>query len=141
MRWKIPYIDFKRQYQKQEKSHLKNFKQIMQKGDFVLRGEVEKFEKNVAKYLGVKYVVSVNSCTDAILLTLGSLGFLLPPRLQFMLIAPSGAVKIDVFPLYLHMFIYIAPAGAIKTFVFPLFPWILWNICHWSRQVTVEALI
>jgi len=47
----------------------------MKKGDFVLRGEVDKFEKNVAKYLGVKYVVSVNSCTDAILLTLGALGF------------------------------------------------------------------
>ena len=75
MKWKIPYIDFKRQYKKQEKSHLKNFKQIMTKGDFVLRGEVEEFEKKVAKYLGVKYVVSVNSCTDAILLTLGSLGF------------------------------------------------------------------
>ena len=73
MNWKIPYIDFKRQYEKQEISH-KNFKQIMKKGDFVLR-EVEKFEKNVAKYLGVKYVISVNSCTDAILLTLGSLGF------------------------------------------------------------------
>ena len=75
MKWKIPYIDFKRQYKKQENSHLKNFKQIMMKGDFVLRGEVEEFEKKVAKYLGVKYVVSVNSCTDAILLTLGSLGF------------------------------------------------------------------
>ena len=75
MNWKIPYIDFKRQYEKQEISHIKNFKQIMKKGDFVLRGEVEKFEKNVAKYLGVKYVISVNSCTDAILLTLGSLGF------------------------------------------------------------------
>ena len=46
----------------------------MNRGDFVLRGEVENL-KTVSKYLGVKYVVSVNSCTDAILLTLGSLGF------------------------------------------------------------------
>ena len=74
MRWKIPYIDFGRQYKKQAGAHLKNFKKIMQNGDFVLREEVEKFEKSVAKYLGVKYVVSVNSCTDALLLTLGSLG-------------------------------------------------------------------
>ena len=75
MKWKVPYIDFGRQFKKQEKLHLNKFKDIMNKGDFVLRGEVEKFEKTVAKYLGVKYVVSVNSCTDAILLTLGSLGF------------------------------------------------------------------
>jgi dTDP-4-amino-4,6-dideoxygalactose transaminase len=74
MKWKIPYIDFGRQYKKQAGAHLKNFKKIMQNGDFVLREEVEKFEKSVAKYLGVKYVVSVNSCTDALLLTLGSLG-------------------------------------------------------------------
>lgn len=74
MKWKIPYIDFGRQYKKQASAHIKNFKKIMQNGDFVLREEVEKFEKSVAKYLGVKYVISVNSCTDALLLTLGSLG-------------------------------------------------------------------
>ena len=74
MKWKIPYIDFGRQYKKQAGTHLKNFKKIMQNGDFVLREEVEKFENSVSKYLGVKYVVSVNSCTDALLLTLGSLG-------------------------------------------------------------------
>ena len=75
MKWKVPYINFGRQFKKQEKLHLNKFKDIMNRGDFVLRGEVEKFEKTVSKYLGVKYVVSVNSCTDAILLTLGSLGF------------------------------------------------------------------
>jgi len=74
MTWKIPYFDFGRQYKKQAGIHLKNFKKIMQNGDFILRDEVKKFEKSVAKYLSVKYVVSVNSCTDALLLTLGSLG-------------------------------------------------------------------
>tara|TARA_B100000767_G_C19731499_1_gene521900 strand:- start:117 stop:1250 length:1134 start_codon:yes stop_codon:yes gene_type:complete len=73
MHWKVPYIDFGRQYKRQENSHLKNFKNIMLNGDFVLREEVTKFEKKIAKYLNVKYVVTVNSCTDALLLTLGSL--------------------------------------------------------------------
>ena len=74
MNWKIPYIDFGRQYQKQKTEHLNNFNKIMYKGDFILRDEVELFEKNVANYLKVKYVISVNSCTDALLLALGSLG-------------------------------------------------------------------
>jgi len=74
MKWKIPYIDFGRQYNSQKSIHLKNFNSIMLSGDFVLRSEVEKFEKNVSKILNIKYVVSVNSCTDAILLSLGSLG-------------------------------------------------------------------
>ena len=74
MKWKVPYIDFGRQYKKQETLHLSNFKKIMLSGDFVLRDQVLTFEKNVSKILGVKYVISVNSCTDAILLSLGSLG-------------------------------------------------------------------
>ena len=73
MKWKIPYIDFGRQYKKQEKLHLANFKKIMLIGDFVLRDEVIKFEKKISKLLNTKYVVSVNSCTDALLLGLFSL--------------------------------------------------------------------
>ena len=45
MNWKIPYIDFGRQYQKQKTEHLNNFNKIMYKGDFILRDEVELFEK------------------------------------------------------------------------------------------------
>jgi dTDP-4-amino-4,6-dideoxygalactose transaminase len=75
MKWKIPYIDFGRQYKKQEKLHLANFKKIMLSGDFVLRDEVLKFEKKISSLIGSKYVVSVNSCTDALLLALASKGF------------------------------------------------------------------
>ena len=45
MKWKIPYIDFGRQYINQKNLHLANFKKIMLSGDFVLRDEVLKFEK------------------------------------------------------------------------------------------------
>ena len=51
MKWKIPYIDFGRQYKIQEKLHLDNFKKIMLNGDFVLRDEVLKFEKKISKLL------------------------------------------------------------------------------------------
>ena len=74
MKWKIPYIDFGRQYNKQKNFHLSNFKRIMTKGDFVLRDEVLKFEKKISELLKIKYVVSVNSCTDALLLALTSIG-------------------------------------------------------------------
>ena len=74
MRWKIPYIDFGRQYNKQKNLHLSNFKKIMTNGDFVLRDEVLKFEKKISELLKIKYVVSVNSCTDALLLALTCAG-------------------------------------------------------------------
>ena len=74
MKWKIPYIDFGRHNNKQKNFHLSNFKRIMTKGDFVLRDEVLKFEKKISELLKIKYVVSVNSCTDALLLALTSIG-------------------------------------------------------------------
>ena len=75
MKWKIPYIDFGRQYINQKNLHLANFKKIMLSGDFVLRDEVLKFEKKISSLLKTDYVVSVNSCTDALLLTLAAMGF------------------------------------------------------------------
>jgi len=46
-----------------------------ERGDFILRDEVNKFEKTLADYIGVKYAVSVNSGSDAIRLGLQALGF------------------------------------------------------------------
>ena len=74
MHWKIPYIHFARQFKKQQKEYIREFKKVMIKGDFVLRNDVTKFEKKISNFLKVKYVVSVNSCTDALLFSLGSLG-------------------------------------------------------------------
>ena len=74
MNWKIPYIDFGRQFKKLQKEHIREFKKLMTKGDLVLRNDVTKFEKKISNFLKVKYVVSVNSCTDALLFSLGSLG-------------------------------------------------------------------
>ena len=74
MKWKIPYIGFNRQFENLKEGYIREFKKVMKKGDFVLRNDVRKFEKNMSKFLKAKYVVSVNSCSDALLLSLGSLG-------------------------------------------------------------------
>jgi len=70
----IPFIDLKRKYKfhKNEINHAIN--SVLTRGWFILGPEVQKFEKNFAKYLGVKYVVGVNSGTDAIFLALKALG-------------------------------------------------------------------
>lgn len=43
---------------------------VLEAGDLILRGDVEKFEKDFAKYIGSKYAVALNSCTDALYLAL-----------------------------------------------------------------------
>ena len=46
----------------------------MHTGDFTLGKELEIFEKNFARLIGTKYAVGVNSGTDAIKLSLKTLG-------------------------------------------------------------------
>lgn len=47
---------------------------VLESGWYILGREVEKFEKNFAAYLGVKFAVGVNSGTDALELAMRSLG-------------------------------------------------------------------
>lgn len=47
---------------------------VNERGDLILREDVEKFEENLAKFTGKKYAVSLNSGTDALYLSLWALG-------------------------------------------------------------------
>ena len=70
---KIPFVDLKRQYKKQEKDINKEIKKITDDQLFILGKEGEKFEKNFAKYIGTKYAIGVNSGSDALFLALKAL--------------------------------------------------------------------
>jgi len=73
MNWIVPYVDFKKQFNISKKKYIDDFTQVMSKGNFTLREDVKIFEKRLAKFLKVKYVIGVNSGTDALFLSLGSL--------------------------------------------------------------------
>lgn len=47
---------------------------VLSAGDLVLRKDLEVFEENLAKFVGKKYAVGVNSGTDALYLSLWALG-------------------------------------------------------------------
>lgn len=47
---------------------------VLLAGDLILRNDVEKFERNLANYVGKKYAVGLNSGTDALYLSLWALG-------------------------------------------------------------------
>lgn len=71
---KIPILDLKRQYQSIEKEIDEAIKRVLRSGQFILGPEVEAFEKEVAQYIGVKHAIGVASGTDALLISLKSLG-------------------------------------------------------------------
>jgi dTDP-4-amino-4,6-dideoxygalactose transaminase len=59
---------------KHEKEIRKAISRVIDSGNYILGSEVEKFERNLSTYLGNKYSVGVNSGTDALILSLRSLG-------------------------------------------------------------------
>jgi len=47
---------------------------VLSAGDLILREDVERFEENLANFVGTKYAVALNSGTDALVLALRAIG-------------------------------------------------------------------
>ena len=71
---KIPYVNLKKQWIKEKKIILPLIDKALTSGNWVGGDEIKKFENNIKKYLNVKYVVPVNSGTDALTIGLKLLG-------------------------------------------------------------------
>jgi dTDP-4-amino-4,6-dideoxygalactose transaminase len=74
MQNKVPFVNYSLQYKNLEKEIDQTLKRVLTNGDLILRRDVENFEKNIAEFLGVKYAVGVNSCTDALIFSLMASG-------------------------------------------------------------------
>ena len=70
----VKYIDFPLQYKKIKTELLVAVEDVFESGNFVLGPELEKFEKNFAKYCGTKYALGVGNGTDALFLVMKTLG-------------------------------------------------------------------
>jgi len=67
---RVPFINYPAQYRSMEREIDAAIKEVLSKGDLILRSQVREFEDKVASFLGVKYAVGVNSCSDALHLSL-----------------------------------------------------------------------
>ena len=103
--WQVPFINFKINYTKNKNSFHKAFHRVLSNGEFILKKDVISFEKNLAKYLGVKNIISVNSGTDALLLILGLSGI------------KPGSEIITVANTYVATISAIKHIGAVPVFV------------------------
>ena len=70
----INYIDLSKQWKHERKDLLRLLDKNLSKGIYVGGDQVLKLEKDIAKFLNVKYVISLNSGTDALTLALHCLG-------------------------------------------------------------------
>ena len=72
--YKVRFVNPEKQYKDHRKKFLKKIDDIFSRGDLIMRQDLVKFEKNFAKYIGVKHAIGVNSGTDALTLSLEAVG-------------------------------------------------------------------
>lgn len=74
MAYKVPFVDFPTHYQRLESEIMPVVREVFSGGDYILRGQLEQFESEVASFTGADYAVGVNSGTDALYLSLLAAG-------------------------------------------------------------------
>ena len=70
----VPFYTATREYLHRKDDFELSIRSVMEKGDFILGGEVAEFEKEAATYLGTKYAVGVASGSDALVIGADVLG-------------------------------------------------------------------
>lgn len=73
MSYRVRFVDYAAQYHQHQDELDDAWFGCIERGDLILREDLERFEKNLAKFLGVKHVIGVASGTDALVLTLRAL--------------------------------------------------------------------
>jgi dTDP-4-amino-4,6-dideoxygalactose transaminase len=71
---KVRFFDYPLQFIKYEKKYMEIIQRTFAKGAYILGEDSEKFEKNLANFVGSKYAIGVGNCTDALLLSLLAAG-------------------------------------------------------------------
>ncbi|MFA5373826.1 MAG: DegT/DnrJ/EryC1/StrS family aminotransferase [Candidatus Omnitrophota bacterium] len=71
---KVPFIDLHKQQAVVEKEINAAIKKVLRRGDYILGEEEKLFEREFGAYCGKRYAIGLNSGTDALFLSLVSLG-------------------------------------------------------------------
>lgn len=71
---KIPILDLKPQYQALKREIQVAIDRVLESGQFILGPDVTALEQELAAFLGVKFAIAVNSGTDALIISLRTLG-------------------------------------------------------------------
>lgn len=70
----VRFFNPSKDYKKYQTEINREMRRVLNAGDLILRADMEKFEKSLAEYIGVKHAVALNSGTDALYLGLQLMG-------------------------------------------------------------------
>ncbi len=71
---KIPFVDLKHRYIEEKEELNSIINDVLSSGNLILSKEVTDLEETISKFLGVKYCLTLNSGTDALMMALWALG-------------------------------------------------------------------
>ena len=71
---KVPYVNIGAQYAEERDELLPIIDQVLREGQYIAGEVIERLEAELAAFVGVKHVVTLNSGTDALALSLAALG-------------------------------------------------------------------
>ena len=74
MKYRVPFVEPGKLYQKLKNELDSAYFEVMSKGDLIDRAQLGSFEKNLAKFVGTKYAVGLNSGYDALHISLRAVG-------------------------------------------------------------------
>ncbi len=66
MIYKVPFVEPTKNYRMIKNEIDAAFFEVLSKGDLIMRGQLKQFEENLAKFVGTKYAVGLNSGYDAL---------------------------------------------------------------------------
>lgn len=72
--YKVPFVNYPEHYRRMWNEVIDGISEALSKGDLLLRGQLKQFENDIASFVGTKYAVGLNSCTDAMFLSLKAAG-------------------------------------------------------------------
>lgn len=64
----IPFFNYKQAFAADEEAYVDIFRDVLRRGAFIQQRDLVQFERNLAKYLGVKHAIGVANATDGFIM-------------------------------------------------------------------------
>ncbi len=74
MSWKVSFFDYPLQYNAHAQEYIRIIKDVLSRGQYILGKELERFEEELASFVGARFAIGVNSATEGLLLCLYAAG-------------------------------------------------------------------
>lgn len=74
MNWKVKYINYPLHFRNMEAEVMDTVREVLSRGDLILRKQTDDFEANLAAFCGTRYAIGVGNCTEALYLAYRAAG-------------------------------------------------------------------